>query len=64
MFSLQSWVPAQIVTREMMEPGGSQYSSGLWQGDGNGSSSQHLSAERPVYEIGKYVEHSLLGVEG
>lgn len=61
-FCLQSWIPAQIVTWEMMEPGGSQYSSGLWQG-GRGSSSQHFSAELHVYEIRKYAERSLLGVE-
>ncbi|XP_009464067.1 PREDICTED: neural-cadherin-like [Nipponia nippon] len=36
----------------------SQYSSGLWQEGGNGSSSQHLAAGLPVYEIGHYVEHS------
>lgn len=42
----------------------SQYSSGLWQGGGNGSSSQHLSAGLPVYETGQYVEHSLLGGQG
>ena len=41
----------------------SQYCSGLSQGGGNVSSSQHLSAGLPVYEIGQYVEHSWLGEE-
>lgn len=66
---LKGVLPAKLGSCPDCPPGddgdqSSWYSSGLWQGGGNGSSSQHLSAGLPVYEMGQYVERSWLHGEG
>lgn len=64
MFSLQNWVPAQIVPQGMMGTRAVGTPQGFGKAGGNGSSSQHLSAGLPVYEMGQYVERSWLHGEG